>query len=119
MKHLKNMPAKLPDNYVRKPVRHVKDTAMGETFWMTFTDMLVDAAGYCYLKPDAAVRPEARINVIRVTRFQDGFHVTIPADCDWRLGTYEEYQRVYDVDLIPVETIVEAKPESSGRVPNG
>jgi hypothetical protein len=100
------MPAKLPQSFIQKPVRHLRDVAVGETVFLMYANMQPDAHGCCYLKPDAELWPQEGPNRIQVTRANDGFHVTILEDYTWQLGKYEEHALLSkDDDWFPVESI--------------
>jgi hypothetical protein len=83
------MPAQLPANLITSRPRRLGQTEIGERLYVTFTAMSVDEQGFCYLDPNARVRPRG-FNCIRVDRAVDGFHVTVfLTDQTWELGGYE------------------------------
>jgi hypothetical protein len=93
------MPAKLPPELISHPPRHLRELQVGETGYVVFTALKLDAEGYCYLNPDAELRGRT-INTIKVTRDPDGFHVTVPDNkFSWDLGSYAEL-RWYTVEHI-------------------
>jgi hypothetical protein len=91
------MPAKLPPELISPLPRHLRDLQIGEMGYVVFTEMKVDAEGYCYLNPDAELSERTK-TTIQVTREPEGFRVTVPDSIfAWKLGSYPEV-RWYSVE---------------------
>jgi hypothetical protein len=87
----------------------IKNMQVGETWWLTFTEMRLGKDWECYLNPEAAERGKG-INRILVTRKEDGFHVMVADDFPFVDITTEK-------DFIPVVS-VEYKPEKKKDLSN-
>ena len=80
------MPCKLPSDLIQPPARRLRDVAIGETVYVTFTSMEVDAEGFCYLDPNSVLYERSRF-YLQVVRKEDGFHVTVLRDWwKWQPG---------------------------------
>jgi hypothetical protein len=101
-------PAKLPPRFFTKPEVHIEDLKIGESAWVTFTEMKIDSEGCAYIDPQATVRGPGR-NRIEVTRTEQGFEVFIAhSDLYWKKGEYrptefEKYARYVPVVKITYE----------------
>ncbi len=97
------MPAKLPAKHIAPPERYVRDLAIGEESHTLFIEMKIDAEGFCYLNPDAALGFTKTYTTIAVRRDASGYHVTAPASIIWRRGA----EGFLKQEFYPVETFTE------------
>jgi hypothetical protein len=70
------MPANLPDHLITPPPEYLKDTPVGETWFIGYLDRRVDAEP-CYLNPMAERREAEGVSKIKVWRERDGYHVIL------------------------------------------
>jgi hypothetical protein len=93
------MAAKLPPELVERPKPQLQDVQIGTTVYISDLSMGVDSDGQCHLRPDAPLSSRTSSS-IQVTRFADGFHVTvISKDSSWKLG------EIIPGGWLPVESI--------------
>jgi hypothetical protein len=70
------MATKLPEHLLKPRSRTLADVKLGETVYILASSMRVAADRSCCLKRDAEVAEESALT-IRVSRMEDGYHVTI------------------------------------------
>jgi hypothetical protein len=68
--------AKLPAHLIEPSKRCLRDVQVGESADVAFAAFRPDAAGRCYLDPDAELRAACSATV-QVERRADGYHVTL------------------------------------------
>src|SRR5262245_42450146 len=71
-------PVRLPEQFVKKPLVLLDDLQPGESGWVEFSAMAIDAEHRCYIDPTAKTGERSGVT-IRVTRTDAGFEVWIPA----------------------------------------
>jgi hypothetical protein len=95
------VPCKLPSDLIRPPKRRLGDIGIGETVYVLAYTMQLDAEGFCYLDPDSTLCA-CFSQTIRVTRAEDGFHVSILRKClAWETGSEGIH------GWLPVESVTE------------
>ena len=82
-------PAKLPEALRTKPPQYLRNLQTGDIGFISFTDMVVDAEGRCFLRPGAELIMGHRSNAIRVELRTDGHHVTVRKPMQWTLENRE------------------------------
>ncbi len=94
--------AKLPQARVRKRKLLLREMEVGRTAYLETAALLVDTELNCYLNPDAECSGTKTIfNVIKVERYDDGFHIALLAHWDW------EPRTIKTESLLPVITVTE------------
>jgi hypothetical protein len=80
-------PAILPDALISPKPRSLADVEIGETVYVSFTDMKVLSDGSCFLDLEANLRKSTGVNKIQVSRSEDGsFHVVVPSNISYEKG---------------------------------
>jgi hypothetical protein len=92
------MAAKMPHARVSKPPAPVADLPMGETSYITFTEVLVDEKDLStYIKPDAKLRANA-FNTVRIKREEAGYHINIGSpEIDYTPRKIEDRSRLLPI----------------------
>jgi hypothetical protein len=96
-------PAKLSPEFVKESTVRLQDLKLGESGWVDWVEMAVDAEYRCYIDPSAKVAKDSYAR-IRATRTDDGVEVFIPAGVKfrWKLGGYDPEKNRYYAQYWPV-----------------
>ena len=98
------MPARLPENMIRKAKPELRDLPIGETVFVEATAMRVVEDLSCFLLPTIPFHSEKSIfNLLSVRRDAVGFHVAVLGRCTWDTDSALDVVK----DWIPVASIVE------------
>ena len=107
-------PARLNPEFIKKPETCLEDLKPGESGWVFWNEMAVDAECRCYIDPKAQLT-QLTLSMICVSRSDAGFEVLIPASLlaplRWKLGAYNPEADKDYARYVPVVKLEYAKTE--------